>query len=494
MRIKSSLLPFVLAIVHAVSGLSLLLFSSWFIAACAVAGIQFNYMLPAVVIRGLALLKIASGYGEMWLSHHDLLNKLATIRLKIFDNMQDQSSISRGCDTDKLQYQSNDVASLWAGWVNQNGAALLSLTLLTLWVLVELPPLSAPWCAFLVLSLGIYLWLLLSGLVLAEKKITIRAHLESTIEHHFDAASLWHMQKELIHPSSEDLYNIVNRSQKKIEWAISLLLAVSLFTMLLILLKVDNIDGNSPVVIVVPMALLASIDWFGRTFYSHHRLQDYFSAKKSLNQHRDSHEKSRLLETIDHLELKMVKPLYSTSLPVSIRVQRNQRVLVSGSSGSGKTRLMQAIAGLIPYQGEKLVNHKSMKSQLLDDALYIEQQPYCLSGTLRQNILVANSSLNDDEINKALKQVGLGYLTDLSQWLGSEGRKLSGGEIKRLGMARAMVSTKSFLLIDEPFEGLDTQNIENIVNIINELSISRTVMIASHIFPEALMFDQHIHL
>ena len=76
-----------LAIIHGATGLFILVISAWFIAACAIAPAGFNYMLPAVVIRALALLRIASGYGHMWAGHRDLLVRTAWLRHRLFKRL-----------------------------------------------------------------------------------------------------------------------------------------------------------------------------------------------------------------------------------------------------------------------------------------------------------------------------------------------------------------------------------------------------------------------
>ncbi|WP_341206784.1 ATP-binding cassette domain-containing protein [uncultured Psychrosphaera sp.] len=516
MLTKTPIIALILAIVHALSGLTLLLVSSWFIAASAVAGVSFNYMLPAVIIRALALMRIASGYGEMWLSHHQLLESLAHLRLSLFNNMQGSTSVSRASDTDKLNYQSQDIASIWTGWINQNAGALLSLLLLTGFVLWQLVAFSVPWLIFLTMALLIYIWLIMSGLVLAQQKQQIRTSLESQIEHHFDAANIWHMQKNLQHPDASALYKNVQTNQVKIEWAISGLLILSLFCITLLVIKMNTLGNNTPIVMILPMALLGALDWFGRTFFSHHRLHDYIIGNKIINSNYSTISNSRVKDKIETIELKQFKPKGSASKELDITFAEQQLHLIAGSSGSGKSRLFKAIAGLIDFDGDLFLNSRSIKDKynerkaessfsdkyILDDVLYVEQTPYVLSGTLRQNLQLAqhsahrnaNSLIDDNKLIEVLKTVGLDQLSNLEQWVGSGGRQLSGGETKRLGLARAILSTKRYILLDEPFEGLDQQNIDKVVNVINSLTTSRCVIIASHIYPEGLNFDNKIDL
>ena len=76
-----------LAVLHGGAGLAILIVSSWFIAACAVAPVNFNYMLPAVVIRALALLRIGSGYAHMWVGHKHLLQLTSLLRVQLFERL-----------------------------------------------------------------------------------------------------------------------------------------------------------------------------------------------------------------------------------------------------------------------------------------------------------------------------------------------------------------------------------------------------------------------
>lgn len=496
MRIKQPLIALILALLHGLAGLSILLVSSWFIAASAVAAPNFNYMLPAVLIRGLALLRIASGYAEMWLSHYQLLDKLAIIRLKLFKSLNSAESITRGAKTDQLNYQTEDLASIWAGWINQNATAILSLFAITVLTIILLKEFTSLWLLFASGALVIYCCVLLLSRYVAIEQLQLRAGLEHEIEHHFDAADIWHMHAQISHPNCQRFYENGQKTQRLIERGISALLLLSLTMLTLVLLHGSQNGMYQPIHLILPMALLAAVDWFGKSFYSANRLQAYWLAKSNLPNviEKVSHHprKSILVNT---LSLSCFNSEGSKHQHVSSTLLRGQTALIAGNSGVGKTRLLKAIASFLPYSGERLINQiLTKKIDVYEDILYVEQTPYCLSGTLKQNLIIANQKASDTHLKQVLHQVNLSHLCDLDEWIGSGGRLLSGGEIKRLGLARAILSDKSVLLLDEPFEALDSKNIELISALINDLKTSKVILIASHITPEKLLIDQTLRL
>ncbi len=494
---RSPWLALFLAIIHGLSGLAILLIASWFIAACAVAGMGFNYVLPAVAIRGLALLRISSGYGEMWLSHQQLLAKLAKLRLTLFQNLENQTDNLRATETDKLSYQSQDIASIWVGWVHQNATALLAMFAMSVFVFFALPVFSFEWFVFMGWSLIIYAWLMLSEVKRAQRKILRRAEFEFKMEHHIETAPIWHMMPTYQYPKCHSIYDAEKQDKQRIEWAFSLLLLGSLTALLFVIIKTDalvGIAGIAPVALVLPMAMLAANDWFGRVFHTRSRLQDYLTSKTGVSQ-QSTTQNERLNTQVNSLQLIHFQVNESAQDSVELTLEHASLTLLTGPSGSGKSRLLQAISGLLPHRGRKLVNGVAIQSNtLVSDVAYIDQHPYCLSGTLRQNLLIARDDAKDSELTRCLSQVGLDDFSDLDEWLGEGGRILSGGELKRMGLARALLCLQSTVLIDEPFEALDAENVEVIANVLNQMKDVKKLVLASHIIPPNLRVDKQISL
>ncbi|WP_299267571.1 ATP-binding cassette domain-containing protein [uncultured Psychrosphaera sp.] len=513
MQIKSPWLALLLAIIHAFSGLTILLFSSWFIAACAVAGVGFNYMLPAVLIRALALIRISSGYAEMWVGHKHLLWLLAKLRLNLFSKLKNQLTFTTGIESDKLTFQTEAMASIWVGWVSQNASAWLAMAALTIFTVLQLPVFSFAWISFVLVCAVIYFYLVVLGLKAAKQSLAVRQELECDIEHYVNAAPIWHMYQNIEHPKATEYFKMNHQHQDNQEKASLWLLILCFVSVIYLFSVIQESKVFSPIILVLPMAIMAAPDWFGRIFATQTRLMDYITSVKNVKHISDAKPLKRQSCKISTIQVSDFTAQDAQHQPVSFLLEPRSLFLLQGGSGIGKSRLLQALSGLIPYAGKREINGVGLDGTaldgavlegVLDDCIYIEQSPYCLSATLRDNLKLANSDATDEKITQVLNQLNLfqlelkdsahGKANKLDQWIGEKGRKLSGGELKRIGLARAMLTNASFILLDEPFEGLDQDNITNVVNIINTLAQSKGVMVASHIIPEQLQSTSSIQL
>ncbi|MCY7295917.1 ATP-binding cassette domain-containing protein [Alteromonas sp. a30] len=493
--------PFValcLALIHASSGIILLIFSSWFIAACAIAGVNFNYMLPAVVIRALALIRIASGYGQMWVGHQHLLDRIAKIRLRLFKRLQNAQIQHHAMGTDALAHHSEAMANLWMAWINQNASAVIMLLIGLLSLIIWLPS----WQWSLVLLLVVYLVIIAvmcwRGVKLSQKIVLQATEFRRQSNDFLNSASIWHLQPQFTSPSAKALWQVKRRIQQQSDNAALLLQGIG-FSMLLILLFQANTHALSigPVVMIGVILLLSTKESLSPSLYSQRALTDYFVAKNAFSTL--PVQDIPILPTIDNEATHSFSlSNFSAQIPfapqISIIAHTPQIVLISGSSGTGKSTLLQACAGHMDYSGERFRNGKHMEKGLFHPWHYIEQLPKALNGTIYDNLTLANSEVSPQKISEVFASVGLEHLMDLQQWLGVNGRTLSGGELKRFALARAMLCDFDLLLVDEPFEGLDALMQARISNCLNQIAETKIVIVASHITPDTLHVTQRINL
>lgn len=134
----------------------------------------------------------------------------------------------------------------------------------------------------------------------------------------------------------------------------------------------------------------------------------------------------------------------------------------------------------------------------------ISQRIYLFAGTLRENLVLAlpviegeKRTAHDKRLIDVLQRVGLGALLTgdkpLDRWIGEGGRQLSGGEQRRIGVARALLRDAPLLLLDEPTEGLDKRTEREILSLLFEFAQDKTLLMISHRLTAMAKMDQ-IHL
>lgn len=488
-------LSLLLAVIHSASALILLVFSGWFIAASALAGvnyadINFNYLLPAVAIRALALTRIASGYAHMWTGHHALLARVKRLRLALFARLKDNIVKRRAEGTEALAKHAESIASISMAWTAHNLSAMVIILIASFTILAWLPNWFALWLLFLLLSAGV---LLLGGRQIRRNsheiaKLTTQFRHES--EHHLSSASLWHLRQHIRHPDMNSVYQRIARhngyAERMLWWT-----QLFAFALLIYLLTTGQYFGQAGVMIIL-LLLLTAKDWLAPVLRSQVALSDYQHSKSTF-----THLPLQVIESAPvspaPIQTLLLRDFSVAQRPVEhidLTLQQGDIVLMQGGSGCGKTSLLKAIAGLLTHTGTKSVNGKVIPAGFITHWHYSDQQPVVLSASLAANLRLARPDASDELLHQALAFAGLAHLTSLNQWLGEQGRQLSGGELKRLNIARAFLFPAQLYLLDEPFEGLNTQQQEQLAGAIQLLSAKAPVIVASHIVPDGFSVNQ----
>ncbi len=176
---------------------------------------------------------------------------------------------------------------------------------------------------------------------------------------------------------------------------------------------------------------------------------------------------------------------------VSITIKKNSTVGILGQTGSGKTTLIDLISGLLmPSQGQIFVDGTPV-NDILDSwqkkISYIDQDVTLLDAPLIENIAIGHKNETIDKIflDKVLeKSQSKKFIYDLpdkyNTLVGERGIRLSGGQIQRIGIARALYKNSELLILDEPTSSLDTNTEDLVIDAINELKKEKTIILISH--------------
>ncbi|EEL78690.1 Transport ATP-binding protein cydD [Bacillus cereus AH1271] len=168
----------------------------------------------------------------------------------------------------------------------------------------------------------------------------------------------------------------------------------------------------------------------------------------------------------------------------------NGAIGVIGESGAGKSTLIDVLAGfLTPTGGKMIVNGVEIDGATCEEwqknIAYIPQQPYIFPLSLKDNICFYETNTTDEEVERVINEVGLRSLVTslpngMYERIGEGGRMLSGGQEQRVAMARALLSKKPIILLDEPTAHLDIETEFEIKQAMLRLFEGKLVFLATH--------------
>ena len=189
---------------------------------------------------------------------------------------------------------------------------------------------------------------------------------------------------------------------------------------------------------------------------------------------------------------------------ISIHVKEGQTWGIVGNTGAGKSTLLELIARLYdPSQGEIRIDQKNINTlklkNLRDTIGYVPQNPFLFSESIKQNIQFGKGDATDNEIRNAARLANVeGNIDQFSNGfetlLGERGVTLSGGQIQRISIARALIKDPTILLFDDCLSAVDADTEEQILVNLKEVSKAKTTFIVSHRISSVKDADQIIVL
>lgn len=170
--------------------------------------------------------------------------------------------------------------------------------------------------------------------------------------------------------------------------------------------------------------------------------------------------------------------------PVSFTCAPGEVLALQGPTGSGKTTLLRRLLGQgRQVSGDIRVDGQVLNGQLAADIAWVGQTTPILAGSLRDNLRLARRGASDDAMARAVELAGLGQLVaarGLEAPLDEAGTGLSGGERRRIGLARALLKDAPLLLLDEPTADLDAEAEAELIARLPQVFAGRTVILVSH--------------
>jgi ATP-binding cassette subfamily C protein CydC len=513
-----------LAAVTVLSGMALLGLSGWFITATAIAGLNlslaftFDVFMPSAGIRLLALGRTASRYGERLVTHDATLAVLAALRERLFRGWARPEAARR------LLARPAQLLFRLTGDID-------ALDSLYLRILVPLASALATALAigialaFINVWLGLVtaIWLIVSGLGIAS--LVARSARSAARRRSYAIEALRARSIDLVAGQTElimagrlaaqktsllaaDQYlagadDVLNKLEVKAAAAYGVVGSMTLAaTLLVVALLVEQSAITAPIAALALLLVLTASEPFaalrrgalelGRTLLAAARLAPRLQDETEVQ--------SPVLLLPDHLILSLsdirAHPAGQGSTDasvlkdISLQMGRNERVAVIGSSGAGKSTLMGVIAGELAAQAGTV----RVASHCL-----LTQRTELFQDSVRDNLRLADPLADDTTLWDALQTAGLAddvakLPAGLDTRLGEGGAGLSGGQLRRLALARLLLRQVPLWLLDEPTEGLDPATARDVLQRLARLAQGHAVLLATHVRREAELADRLVCL
>lgn len=212
------------------------------------------------------------------------------------------------------------------------------------------------------------------------------------------------------------------------------------------------------------------------------------------------------LNTLEHIEVISFDDFRfknnSEAIPFNGQFYKHKKYLLKGKSGTGKTTLLKAILREYnDYTGTVKINGIDVKrikeSSIFDNVAYVPQHPHIFNAKLRDNLTLFSEDVSEEELFETLKFVELSKWANresLELMLSNDAIKLSGGEAKRVALARALLMKTDILFLDEFSSGIDFETLSKIENRL--LQTSKLIIYITHVDTDRInqQFDEIIDL
>ncbi|MEB7555535.1 heme ABC transporter permease/ATP-binding protein CydD [Kluyvera cryocrescens] len=175
--------------------------------------------------------------------------------------------------------------------------------------------------------------------------------------------------------------------------------------------------------------------------------------------------------------------------PLNFTLNAGQRAVLVGQSGSGKSSLLNALAGFLPYTGSLQVNGVELRHLQPDSwhrlMSWVGQNPQLPAATLRENVLLRDPDASEHQLLSALEKAWvnefLPHLPDgIDTVVGEQAARLSVGQAQRVAVARALIAPCRLLLLDEPAASLDAHSEQRVMQALTEASTQQTTLMVTH--------------
>lgn len=513
-------LGILLAIATLLASIGLLTLSGWFLAGTAIAGVPgiafFNYMLPAAGVRGAAISRTAGRYAERLVSHSATFRVLKHLRVFAFEKILPLTpgGIARFRQGELLNRLVGDVETLdhlYLRVISPIVAALVVIAVLTFglgFLDLTLAYALGGFMTFLLFALPVVFYY--AGKPIGVQLTTLRAQYRTML------TSALQGQAELTIFGAQSRFR-EQLAETEQRWLVqqqrqagltglsqAIIILATGFAVALMLWMASGVSWpyreSGAIIALFVFCALAAFEALGPVAVAFQHLGQVMTSAERVSQ---------IVDTKPEVTFPASGPAASAQVSVSLSgvgftypgqplpvlkdisltLRAGEHLALLGKTGCGKSTLLQLLTRAWDVsEGEIRLNDQPIaaydENTLRSLMAVVPQRIHVFNNTLRGNLRIGNNETTDAQLNAVLAQVGLENLLDndqgLNAWIGEGGRLLSGGEQRRLGIARALLHNAPFLLLDEPTEGLDADTEQHILALLRDIGRDRTMLIITH--------------
>jgi ATP-binding cassette subfamily C protein CydC len=529
-------LGILLSFLTLVGNVGLMALSGWFIAAmglAGMAGVSMNYFTPAAGIRGLAILRTGGRYVERLVTHEATFRLLAGLRVWFYEHLEPLAPARlqqyRGGDLlSRIRADIDTLDRLYLRIVLPFAVGALGLIAITLFLATQ-----NVWfalinlCFLLAAGLALPLWVERAGRETGARLVTTRSELRSAVVDGVQGMGELAVygadmtQAERI----AELSRTLTRDQDRMAGLAGLTqagagLCAQLSLWVITLLALPLVEQGQLVPPNLAMIALLTLAGFEAVIPLPNALQVLGEARAAAR---------RLFEIVDteaqvsdpdrpsptpkdfSLEIRGLVFRYAHDRPAALQhldfaLPAGGWLAVLGPTGAGKSTLTNLLFRFWePQSGKILLGGHDLRAFHGEDVRrligVVSQRTHLFNASIRDNLLLANPHASPGALEQACRTAQIhefiaaqpdGYDT----WVGEAGLKLSGGQARRIAIARALLKDAPILILDEPTEGLDPPTERALMQAVYKLMEGRTVVLISHrpigleAMDEILLLDQ----
>ncbi len=522
------------ALITFLGNVGLMAVSGWFLASMGVAGLtgsSFNYFTPAAAIRGLAIARTVGRYLERLLTHEATLRLLAHMRVWFYQRLEPlaPARLAEYRSGDLLSRIRADIDTLdnfYVRLVTPVATAVLGISVCVAVLAcysnaVALTTLLALVVSGVLVPLGVQRLGAETGRQMVETSAQLRSHVLDGLQgmgelRVFEAAD---RQARRVAESTQTLLRQqahMSFLQGVTDGVLGLCANLAMWTAVLLLVPQILLHHLAPVdlafiVLMIPAAFEAVLPlpeafrMLGHTLTAARRIFTLVDARPAVT---EPVAPAPMPETFA-VSIEGVGFRYAPDVPWALRdirleIPEGGRLAVIGPTGSGKTTLIQLLLrfwecseGVIKWGERPLQDYHS--NDIRRSVAVVSQDTHLFNTTIRENILLARPAADTAELTAAAKAAQLhefieslpeGYET----FVGEAGVKLSGGQARRIAIARAVLKNAPLLILDEPTEGLDAETARELMDTLLALMQGRSVLLVTHRLTGLQAMDRVIFL